>query len=326
MAFLNPPIVFHYAKPCSLYSTHFSPTGQAMLILNQQWQRHTATTARKTWKWYWDFLLLILFVLIVVSFLKFTPSMKHPSGEHSKIISMSTKPFRFQSKGFIRLRRKVAETGASATTDISRDFPSWKDGALINPMLQALGITFRLVSMVQADPHLYANGFEWKCPMQLMTSNEIKLITLLFEDGEDVAETRATIPMSSAIDMSIINYDDDHGMKSVSVPSFWKLLTLSLSVALFPQEDRSFDCIDVCRASEELPQDMIVKTLMERGDLVVEINSALHLEPSDENGHRSRSKFYVEELKDAKKNTMTIEGFLLDPVWHYTGKRIGTLN
>ncbi|KAJ4954842.1 hypothetical protein NE237_011625 [Protea cynaroides] len=77
--------------------------------------------------------------------------------------------------------------------------------------LQVLGITFRLISVVQADPLLYANGFEWKRHLELITSNEIVLITLLFEDEEEAAETRGTVPVSSAINMSIINYNDDHG-------------------------------------------------------------------------------------------------------------------
>ncbi|KAJ4960564.1 hypothetical protein NE237_020474 [Protea cynaroides] len=52
---------------------------------------------------------------------------------------------------------------------ISRDFPSWKDGSLIKPVLEALGIMFE----------------------------------------EDATETRGTIPVSSAIDISLIHYDDD---------------------------------------------------------------------------------------------------------------------
>ncbi|XP_043698557.1 nematode resistance protein-like HSPRO2 [Telopea speciosissima] len=77
----------------------------------------------------------------------------------------------------------------------ARDFPNWKNEPLIKPALQALEITFRLISVVQADTRPYANGFEWKRRLESLASNQVELIALLFEDGEETAETRGTAPI-----------------------------------------------------------------------------------------------------------------------------------
>ncbi|KAJ4971056.1 hypothetical protein NE237_004155 [Protea cynaroides] len=58
---------------------------------------------------------------------------------------------------------------------------------------------------------------------------------------------------------------------------------------------------------------LIVKTLKERRDSVVETNSASHLEPYDENSH-SPSQFYVKESEGAKKKTMNNARLLPDLV------------
>ncbi|KAJ4980158.1 hypothetical protein NE237_010938 [Protea cynaroides] len=100
---------------------------------------------------------------------------------------------------------------------ISRDFPNWKNESLIKPALQALEITFRLISVVQADPRPYANGLEWRRRLESLTSNEIELIALLFEDGEEAAETRGTVPI---VDISTSNGVLARDGSSVEV---WKL-------------------------------------------------------------------------------------------------------
>ncbi|KAJ4966499.1 hypothetical protein NE237_018348 [Protea cynaroides] len=87
---------------------------------------------------------------------------------------------------------------------ISRNFLSWKNESLINLALQALGIMFRLISVVQTDPRPYANGFEWSHRLELIILNEIELIALLFEDGEEVAKTRGTV--------SIVNISTSNGV------------------------------------------------------------------------------------------------------------------
>ncbi|KAJ4976998.1 hypothetical protein NE237_002104 [Protea cynaroides] len=48
---------------------------------------------------------------------------------------------------------------------------------------------------------------------------------------------------------------------------------------------------------------LIIKMLKERGDSVVEIDSASPLEPSDENGHHSPSQFSMAELEVVNKKT-----------------------
>ncbi|XP_042500319.1 nematode resistance protein-like HSPRO2 [Macadamia integrifolia] len=84
----------------------------------------------------------------------------------------------------------------------ARDFPNWKNEPLMKPALQALEITFRLISVVQADPRPYANGFQWKRRLESLALNQIDLIALLFEDGEETAETRGTTPI---VDVSTSN-------------------------------------------------------------------------------------------------------------------------
>ncbi|KAJ4965496.1 hypothetical protein NE237_017345 [Protea cynaroides] len=72
--------------------------------------------------------------------------------------------------------------------------------------LQALEIMIRLISVVQANSRRYPNGFDLKHRLESLTSIEIEieieLITLLFEEGEEVAETCGTVLI---INISISN-------------------------------------------------------------------------------------------------------------------------
>ncbi|KAJ4965731.1 hypothetical protein NE237_017580 [Protea cynaroides] len=174
--------------------------------------------------WYWNFLLVILFGLIVVSFLKLTPSKKHPRGEPSTIISVSTNPFGFQSRGSNLLRCKDAETGASATTKASN--PRWNLVANLDNSSSLC--TMSCLGIFNWSDHFFElskfwisrDNPSWKTnslSIQLIASKEIELIALLFEDGEEAKKTRGTVPVSSTMDMSIINYNNDHGMKSGSI-------------------------------------------------------------------------------------------------------------
>ncbi|XP_042480252.1 nematode resistance protein-like HSPRO2 [Macadamia integrifolia] len=84
----------------------------------------------------------------------------------------------------------------------SRGFPNWNNEPLIKPALQALEITFRLISVVQADPRPYVNGHEWRRRLESLTSTQIEIIALLLEDGEEAADTRGTVPI---VDLSTSN-------------------------------------------------------------------------------------------------------------------------
>ncbi|XP_043702721.1 rho GTPase-activating protein 5-like isoform X2 [Telopea speciosissima] len=59
---------------------------------------------------------------------------------------------------------------------------------------------------------------------------------------------------------------------------------------------------------------LIIKTLKERGDSVVETDSASHLEPSDENGHQSPSQLCLEEDPNSVKEETENIFFANEPV------------
>lgn len=77
----------------------------------------------------------------------------------------------------------------------SREFPDWKNESILKPALQGLEITFRGVSTVLSDPRPYANQREWRRRLESLTTNQIELIAVLCEDGEEDGETRGTAPI-----------------------------------------------------------------------------------------------------------------------------------
>ncbi|XP_010256607.1 PREDICTED: nematode resistance protein-like HSPRO2 [Nelumbo nucifera] len=84
----------------------------------------------------------------------------------------------------------------------SKEFPGWKNESILKPALQALEITFRFISLVLSDPRPYVNQREWKRRLESLTTRQIELIALLFEDDVQVAETRGTAPI---VDVSSSN-------------------------------------------------------------------------------------------------------------------------
>ncbi|KAK9124459.1 hypothetical protein Sjap_014061 [Stephania japonica] len=76
----------------------------------------------------------------------------------------------------------------------SRDFPNWHNESIIKPALQALEVTFRLVSLVLSDPRPYANQREWTRRLESLVTRQVEIVALLCEDGEDDPETRGTAP------------------------------------------------------------------------------------------------------------------------------------
>jgi hypothetical protein len=81
----------------------------------------------------------------------------------------------------------------------SRDFPSWKNEAVLKPALQALEITFRLVSVVLSDPRPYMNRREWTRRLESLVTSEIEIIADLCEDDEENPETRGKAPIVDLI-------------------------------------------------------------------------------------------------------------------------------
>ncbi|KAJ4969956.1 hypothetical protein NE237_003055 [Protea cynaroides] len=128
----------------------------------------------------------------------------------------------------------------------SRDFPNWKNEPLIKPALQALEITFRLISVFQADPRPYANRQEWRRRLESLSLNQIELIALLFEDGEDAAETRGTAPI---MDLSTSN-----GVSAIygSSAEVWKIPGASTAVVSRTSEGSLLPRLAAWQKSEDM--------------------------------------------------------------------------
>lgn len=77
-----------------------------------------------------------------------------------------------------------------------REFPDWKSEPLLRPPLQALEITFRLVSTVLSDSRPYAHRREWKRRLEALAATQIGLIAAIIESEEDEAETRGGAPIA----------------------------------------------------------------------------------------------------------------------------------
>ncbi|XP_062092524.1 nematode resistance protein-like HSPRO2 [Humulus lupulus] len=77
-----------------------------------------------------------------------------------------------------------------------KEFPGWKNESILKPALQALEITFRFISTTLSDPRPYANRREWKRRLESLTKNQIEVIAMLCEDGEEDEETSGTAPIS----------------------------------------------------------------------------------------------------------------------------------
>lgn len=76
-----------------------------------------------------------------------------------------------------------------------KEFPSWKNESILKPALQGLEISFRFVSNALSDPRPYVNRREWKRRLESLAANQVEIIALLCEEGEDDCETRGTVPI-----------------------------------------------------------------------------------------------------------------------------------
>ncbi|KAJ0259493.1 hypothetical protein HA466_0058380 [Hirschfeldia incana] len=82
----------------------------------------------------------------------------------------------------------------------SRDFPRWTNEPILKPSLQALEITFRLVSSVCSDTRPYINHREWNRRLDSLVTNQIQLISSICEEEEDegsapVSEGRSSLSL-----------------------------------------------------------------------------------------------------------------------------------
>uniref|UniRef100_A0A7N0UAS6 Nematode resistance protein-like HSPRO2 n=1 Tax=Kalanchoe fedtschenkoi TaxID=63787 RepID=A0A7N0UAS6_KALFE len=83
-----------------------------------------------------------------------------------------------------------------------REFTEWGNETVLKPALQALEITFRFISSVMSDPRPYANRREWKRRLELLATDQVRIIAVLCEYGEEDPETSGTAPV---VDLSSTN-------------------------------------------------------------------------------------------------------------------------
>ncbi|CAN7007552.1 unnamed protein product, partial [Brassica rapa subsp. trilocularis] len=76
----------------------------------------------------------------------------------------------------------------------TREFPQWNDEPILKPALQALEITFRLVSSVCSDTRPYTNHREWNRRLDSLVTNQIQLIAVICE-VEDEEEDERSAPL-----------------------------------------------------------------------------------------------------------------------------------
>ncbi|KAF5738463.1 nematode resistance protein-like HSPRO2 [Tripterygium wilfordii] len=77
-----------------------------------------------------------------------------------------------------------------------RQFSGWENESILKPALQALEITFRLVSTVLSDPRPYVNQREWKRRLESLAASQVELIAMMCDEEEENGETRGNAPIA----------------------------------------------------------------------------------------------------------------------------------
>ncbi|KAG0463361.1 hypothetical protein HPP92_019430 [Vanilla planifolia] len=67
----------------------------------------------------------------------------------------------------------------------SKVYSDWKNETILKPSLQALEITFRLISISLSDPRPYANSWEWNRRLESLAAMEIEIIGAFCKEKED---------------------------------------------------------------------------------------------------------------------------------------------
>ncbi|KAG4975221.1 hypothetical protein AAZX31_11G231700 [Glycine max] len=96
----------------------------------------------------------------------------------------------------------------------SSDFPNWNNEPILKPILQALEITFRFLSIVLSDPRPYSNHREWTRRIESLITHQIEIIAILCEDEEQNSDTRGTAPTA---DLSRNNSSESRSYSEASL-------------------------------------------------------------------------------------------------------------
>ncbi|CAJ1861250.1 unnamed protein product [Sphenostylis stenocarpa] len=98
----------------------------------------------------------------------------------------------------------------------SRDFPNWNNESILKPALQALEITFRLLSLVFSDPRPHSNHTEWNRRIESLAIHQIEIIAMLCEDEEQNSQTRGTVPTAD-LSLDAINNSKSRSYSEASL-------------------------------------------------------------------------------------------------------------
>ncbi|KAL9230184.1 hypothetical protein vseg_005570 [Gypsophila vaccaria] len=118
------------------------------------------------------------------------------------------------------------------------EFPAWRNESVTKPALQALEITFRLVSIVMSDARPYVNRRAWTRRLDSLVRDEVEIISVLCE--EDSTPTRGGAP--------IVDKTTSFG----SSTEVWKLSTESTVVVSRISESSLLPRLATWQKSEEL--------------------------------------------------------------------------
>jgi tryptophan 2,3-dioxygenase len=66
----------------------------------------------------------------------------------------------------------------------SREWPAWHNEQLVKPALQALEMSFRLISSILCDSRPYVNKEEWARRLESVIGNQLELISIICQDDQ----------------------------------------------------------------------------------------------------------------------------------------------
>ncbi|XP_047328939.1 nematode resistance protein-like HSPRO2 [Impatiens glandulifera] len=130
-----------------------------------------------------------------------------------------------------------------------RDFPNWKNESILRPALQALEITFRLVSTVFSDPRPYTNRREWKRRLESLAANQVELIALICED--EAAEPGETAPTVGRTSAGCVLARED------SSAEVWKMSSSDTTVVNRGSESSLLPRLATWRTAEDVAQNIL---------------------------------------------------------------------
>ncbi|XP_047323599.1 nematode resistance protein-like HSPRO2 [Impatiens glandulifera] len=131
-----------------------------------------------------------------------------------------------------------------------KEFPDWKNESILRPALQALEITFRLVSTVLSDPRPYSNRREWKRKLESLAMNQVELIAMICEDEEEFSDTQGKPPTIGLFSSAGVLSRED------SSTEVWKLSS-NTTVVSRGSESSLLPRLATWRTAEDIAQNIL---------------------------------------------------------------------